>query len=73
MNKEIFSDAMNEIDPKYVEEALTYKPAKRLTFPVWVRRCAAACLICVLGLGVVLLIVSLTVTIKFGRFYNPFI
>ena len=26
-----------------------------------------------LGLGVVLLIVSLTVTIKFGRFYNPFI
>ena len=54
MNKEIFSDAMNEIDPKYVEEALTYEPAKRLTFPVWVRRCAAACLICVLGLGVVL-------------------
>ena len=54
MNKEIFSDAMNEIDPKYVEEALTYEPAKRLTFPVWARRCAAACLICVLGLGVVL-------------------
>lgn len=26
-----------------------------------------------LGLGVVLLIVSLTVTIKFGRFYNPFL
>lgn len=26
-----------------------------------------------LGLGVVLLVVSLTVTIKFGRFYNPFI
>ena len=26
-----------------------------------------------LGLGVVLLIVSFTVTIKFGRFYNPFI
>lgn len=54
MNKEIFSDAMNEIDPKYVEEALTYEPAKRLTFHVWARRCAAACLICVLGLGVVL-------------------
>ena len=54
MNKELFSDAMNEIDPKYVEEALTYEPAKRLTFHVWARRCAAACLICVLGLGVVL-------------------
>ena len=26
-----------------------------------------------LGLGVVLLVVSLMVTIKFGRFYNPFI
>ena len=23
MNKEIFSDAMNEIDPKYVEESLS--------------------------------------------------
>ena len=27
----------------------------------------------VLGLGVVLLGVSLTVTILFGRFYNPFV
>ena len=54
MNRELFSDAMNEIDSKYVEEALTYKPAKRFVFPVWARRCAAACLICVLGLGVVL-------------------
>ena len=26
MNRELFSDAMNEIDSKYVEEALTYKP-----------------------------------------------
>ena len=25
-----------------------------------------------LGLGVVLLLISLTVTIRFGRFYNPF-
>lgn len=54
MNRELFSDAMNEIDSKYVEEALTYKPAKRFVFPVWVQRCVAACLICVLGLGVVL-------------------
>ena len=54
MNRELFSDAMNEIDPKYVEEALTYKPAKRFVFPVWAQRCVAACLICVLGLGVVL-------------------
>lgn len=35
MNRELFSDAMNEIDSKYVEEALTYKPAKRFIFPVW--------------------------------------
>lgn len=34
MNRELFSDAMNEIDSKYVEEALTYKPAKRFVFPV---------------------------------------
>ena len=26
-----------------------------------------------LAFGVVLLLVSLTVTIKFGRFYNPFV
>ena len=32
MNRELFSDAMNEIDSKYVEEALTYKPAKRFVF-----------------------------------------
>lgn len=50
MNRELFSDAMNEIDSKYVEEALTYKPAKRFVFPVWAQRCVAACLICVLGL-----------------------
>ena len=53
MNRELFSDAMNEIDSKSVE-ALTYKPAKRFVFPVWAQRCVAACLICVLGLGVVL-------------------
>ena len=54
MNRELFSDAMNDIDSKYVEEALTYKPAKRFVVPVWAQRCVAACLICVLGLGVVL-------------------
>ena len=56
MNTDLFSDAMNEIDPKYVEEALTYRqPVKKhARFPVWTRRCAAACLVCVLGLGVVL-------------------
>ena len=26
-----------------------------------------------LGFGAVLLLISLTVTIKFGRFYNPFV
>lgn len=54
MNRELFSDAMNEIDSKYVEEALTYQPVKRTVFPVWVKRCAAACLLCVLGLSAVL-------------------
>ena len=54
MSAELFSDAMNEIDTKYVEEALTYQPVKRTVFPVWVKRCAAACLLCVLGLSAVL-------------------
>ena len=26
-----------------------------------------------IGLGMVLLLISLTVTIRFGRFYNPFV
>ena len=54
MTAKLFSDAMNEIDPKYVDEALIYEPARRLTFPVWAKRCAAACLVFVLGFGIVL-------------------
>ena len=54
MTAKLFSDAMNEIDPKYVDEALTYEPVKRLTFPVWAKRCTAACLVFVLGFGIVL-------------------
>lgn len=43
MNTEKFSDAMNEIDPRYIEEAVQYRP--KVLRPGWKRwAAAAACL-----------------------------
>lgn len=53
MNAKKFSDAMSELDGRYVEEALDYK--KKVKQPAWVRwGAAAACfaVITVLGVGV---------------------
>ena len=53
MNAKKFSDAMSELDTKYVDEALNYK--KKAKKPGWVKWGAmAACfaLIAVLGVGV---------------------
>ena len=53
MNAKKFSDAMSELDNKYVDEAINYKPAKRK--PVWIKWGAiAACfaLVAILGVGV---------------------
>ena len=53
MNAKKFSDAMNELDTKYVDEALNYK--KKAKKPGWVKWGAmAACfaVIAVLGVGV---------------------
>lgn len=49
MNSQIFSDAMGEINDKYIETALTYQcPVKRKGICLWFKRGIAACL--VLGL-----------------------
>ena len=53
MNAKKFSDAMSELDTKYVDEALNYK--KKAKKPGWVKWGAmAACfaVIAVLGVGV---------------------
>ena len=43
MNTKKFSDAMSELDTKYIDEALNYK--KKVKKPVWVKWGAvAACL-----------------------------
>lgn len=57
MNTQVFSDAMTEINSKYVEEALTYhRTVKRTQRPVWMQRCIAACLALILCFGSVLVI-----------------
>ena len=48
MTPELFSDAMNEIGAKYVEEALTYKQAKPRALRRVLRTLLAAALISVL-------------------------
>lgn len=53
MNAKKFSNAMNELDTKYVDEALNYK--KKVKKSIWVKRGAiAACLAVTLGVGVFL-------------------
>lgn len=50
MNAKKFSDAMSELDTKYVDEALNYK--KKVKKPIWVKWCAmAACLCLVVCIG----------------------
>ena len=53
MNAKKFSDAMSELDSKYIDEALNYK--KKAKKPVWVKwgaMAACLCLIVVGGLGI---------------------
>ena len=53
MNSKKFSEAMSELDSKYVDEALSYK--KKARKPVWVRLSVlAACLAIVIAIGGIL-------------------
>ena len=52
MNSKIFSEAMSELDARYVDETLTYK--KKSNKRVWIGGAAAACLCLVIAGGVVL-------------------
>ena len=55
MNAKKFSDAMSELDSKYIDEALNYSATKKRGrfSPKWIRRCAiAACLCVALVIGV---------------------
>ena len=52
MTPELFSDAMNEIGAKYVEEALTYKrPAQRSFWSKLAKRAAMVALVSLLALS----------------------
>ena len=52
MTPELFSDAMNEIGAKYVEEALTYKrPAQRSFWSKLAKRAAMVALVALLALS----------------------
>ena len=52
MTPELFSDAMNEIGTKYVEEALTYKrPAQRSFWSKLAKRAAMVALVALLALS----------------------
>lgn len=52
MTPELFSDAMNEIGEKYVEEALTYKrPAQRSFWSKLAKRAAMVALVALLALS----------------------
>lgn len=56
MNSRKFSEAMNEIDNKYVEEAILYKSKTVHRKPLWIKWGAmAACLCLILAGGVVFL------------------
>ena len=44
MNAKKFSDAMSELDTKYVDEALNYK--KKAKKPIWVKWGAIAACLC---------------------------
>ena len=46
MNAEKFSDAMSELDTKYVDEALNYK--KKMKKPVWIKWGVMAACLCLI-------------------------
>lgn len=49
MNVKKSSDAMNELDSKYIDEALNYSATKKSGrfSPKWIRRCMIAACLCV--------------------------
>ena len=49
MNTKKFSDAMSELDTKYIDEALNYK--KKVKKPVWVKWGAVAACLCLVIIG----------------------
>lgn len=51
MNAKKFSDAMSELDTKYVEEALNYK--KKSKRPVWVKWGAMAACLCLIVVAII--------------------
>lgn len=51
MNAKKFSDAMSELDTKYVDEALNYK--KKAKKPIWIKWGAIAACLCLVIVGVV--------------------
>ena len=52
MNAKKFSDAMSELDTKYVDEALNYK--KKAKKPIWVKWGAMAACLCLVVVSALL-------------------
>lgn len=55
MNSEKFSGAMNEVDSKYVDEAIQYKGKKAQKMPIWVKCGAMAACLCLMIVGGVMI------------------
>ncbi len=51
MNAKKFSDAMSELDTKYVDEALNYK--KKAKKPIWVKWGAIAACLCLIAVAII--------------------
>lgn len=51
MNEKLLTDAMGELEDRYVEEALSYQKKKRRA-PVWVKWGTAAACVCLLAVGI---------------------
>ena len=51
MNAKKFSDAMSELDTKYVDEALNYK--KKAKKPIWVKWGAIAACLCLIAVVII--------------------
>ena len=66
MNADLFFDALNEIDDRYVVEAALYHaPAKRILRPI-LQGLAAACLVIIIGFSTVLAVSVETRDMVFG-------
>jgi len=54
MNGRLFSEAMNEVSDKYITEAIHYQKKKNSILLQIIKYAIAACLVLVIGLGIIM-------------------